>query len=61
MDEENDWAVLDEIRITRFVDADGHESVSVDRKGDCSLITVLGLLDYSRDILLRLAADDLGA
>lgn len=60
MDDEIDGAVLDEIRITRFIDADGHESVCVDRKGDCSLITVLGMLDYSRDVLLRLADDELG-
>lgn len=46
MGEEHDWAVLDEIRIVRFIDTDGHESVSVDRKGDCSLITVLGMLVY---------------
>lgn len=46
-------AVLNEIRIVRFIAEDGQELVGVNRIGDASIITVLGMLDLARDTVLR--------
>lgn len=49
--------VLDTLTITRHLDHDGDDIISVSVDGDSGLTMHLGMIDIARDTLYRLADD----
>lgn len=49
--------VVSRIVITRYLDADGNDSISVSVDGDSGLTMHLGMIDLARDTLYHMADD----